>query len=166
MNHGTDTAYREGARFLTWLFAQATPLVAAHPNTQTGTATLRPEGAPRGRSPFVITAITERNGSQHYTINSNGIAQWKMAGIVAALGEALHSVPVRNEAINEMQQPLDTSDPKSARDMARWQVEYPGGTSLSWTAVSGITLHCASRSEFDKLAQVFSSPEKGQSREV
>lgn len=164
MAHSTDTAYREGQRFLSWLLTEAQPVAAAHATTRGGTATLRPEGAPRGRSPWVMTVTTERNGAQQFTINSNGIAQWKMQGMVDALSDALGSTPVRSDAINEMGQPLDTADPKTSRDMARWQVQYPGGTSLSWTAVSGITLHCPSRSEFDKLAQFFGSPEKGPAR--
>lgn len=162
MAHSTQTAFREGQRFLTWLFEGVAPLAAAHTNSHAGSVRLRPEGAMPGRSAFLMTVTTERNGAQSYTINSNGIAQWKMQGIVDAVSDALGTTPVRNEAINEMGQSLDMADTRTAKDMGRWQVEYPDGTSLSWTAVSGITLHCPSAAAFTTLAQAFSGTEKGQ----
>lgn len=162
MSNINDTTREEATRFLQTAFGFAKPLVAANPQYFSKETVLRPaqaDAARSGRSPFLLSKINE-GSSERYNLKSSGIQQWKMQGIVTLMSEALGKEPSKSTAIDEMSNVLDLQDPKTPKNMSRWHVEFPDGSSLHWTAVSGINIHCASRAVFNTMAERFSPPQQ------
>lgn len=157
-----DAVKREAQTLLATLFAGAKPLVEGNSEHCPSERTLRPAlahgDAPKGRSPFMVSKLSYRGG-ESYNIKTSGIQAWKMFAIIDAMS-AMVTMEPHIVATDEMGGTIDANDVNKRRNIAHLKVDYPNKTSMYWTSVSGINIHCPTREIFNTLARGFTPREQ------
>ena len=155
--HASDQADRESVRFLKNLFTAVRPIIEGNTERYALPTPIRAKPvdptAPRVRSPFLIEKSNSSRDTS-YNIKSSGIAAWKMEGICEALGAFFQQAPAFTAA-DERGNAYDASSADRRQNAAHLIANFANGTSVYWTAVSGINIHCPSQGVFDQLADHF-----------
>lgn len=146
----------ENQACIRWLFDKAAEIAKAHPEFCGREQTFRPEGTV-GRSPILLRKSNEGR-TEKFTIVTNGINAHKFAYIIDEVGKVLDQSPELTALQTGRDDPLDPSDPQTIKNMDRANARYKNGVSISWTSVTGFTLHCPDRAIFTKLCEAFQSP--------
>ncbi|MBN8544421.1 MAG: hypothetical protein J0M34_09180 [Alphaproteobacteria bacterium] len=140
------SASQEGSKeFIRALLRASKPVLA----TNQAAGTYRPSGAPKGRSPFVVT----REHGDGIILTTSGVSAPKYMGVIDILTEAL-GAPTSVQHVDEIGKAVTET-----RDVAISSVKFGDGSQLYWTAVSGFKLILPSQAAFDALATRFTESE-------
>ena len=146
---------QEARKFLEALFTGGKALADAHPGIFTSEKTFRPTAeSNNARSSFVLRRCYSA-GEERFTLLSSGISAPKSLHILHHLQKAITSTP-KLTAIDDMGNPVDPAINPS--HIAHLNATFPGGQTMCWTVMSGISISCANKGQFQSLCDTFTAP--------